>query len=275
MSEFNDPDLRNQLGRLSGPYPDDNAAFAAWQRRVGQARRRRTMAWTTGAALSLIVGTVAVAAVQDPAQHSVVPQKSSETSTQFSVTVASTVPATTDPSTTASTVPATTASTTLAPETTPTSAVVEALPPPEAAGDDGSGGQGGGSTNGRSTPTSAAKPSKSSTQSFDSPGGSIAVRVDGDELTLVATNPAAGFRARENDGSGRKIEVTFRSRDEEFELTVRLSDGVMKSTVVDKSDRHHDTVPDDTYGGGHGGGGGGGDGSSGSGGGDDDGGYGN
>ena len=41
MSEFHDPDLRQQLGRLSGPYPDDNAAFAAWQRRVGQARRRR------------------------------------------------------------------------------------------------------------------------------------------------------------------------------------------------------------------------------------------
>ena len=46
MSEFHDPDLRQQLGRLSGPYPDDNAAFAAWQRRVGQARRRRAMAWT-------------------------------------------------------------------------------------------------------------------------------------------------------------------------------------------------------------------------------------
>ena len=72
MSEFHDPDLRQQLGRLSGPYPDDNAAFAAWQRRVGQARRRRAMAWTTAAALSLIVGTVAVAALQSPTQHSIV-----------------------------------------------------------------------------------------------------------------------------------------------------------------------------------------------------------
>ena len=48
MSEFHDPELRQELGRLSGPYPDDNEAFAAWQRRVGQARRRRAVAWTTG-----------------------------------------------------------------------------------------------------------------------------------------------------------------------------------------------------------------------------------
>ena len=94
MSEFHDPDLRHELGRLSGPYPDDNAAFAAWERRVGQARRRRAMAWTTGAALSLIVGTVAVAALQSPTQHSVVPQKSSETSAELSVSVATTVPET-------------------------------------------------------------------------------------------------------------------------------------------------------------------------------------
>ena len=43
MSDFHDPDLRQELGRLSGPYPDDNAAFAAWQRRVGQVRRRRAV----------------------------------------------------------------------------------------------------------------------------------------------------------------------------------------------------------------------------------------
>ena len=60
---------------------------------------------------------------------------------------------------------------------------------------------------------------------------------DGEELTLVATNPAAGFRAKENDRSGRKVEVTFRSGDHEFEITVRLDDGVMEPRVVDKSER--------------------------------------
>src|SRR6185295_13284167 len=84
MSEFHDPDLRQELGRLSGPYPDDNVAFEAWQRRVGQVRRRRVMAWTTAAALSLVVGTVGVAALQSPGRHSLVPSKAGE-STEVSV----------------------------------------------------------------------------------------------------------------------------------------------------------------------------------------------
>src|SRR3954470_1325113 len=90
MSEFNDPELRQELGRLSGPYPDDNAAFAAWQRRVGQARRRRAVAWTSGAALSLVFVTVAVAAVQSPGRRSVIPADSPGTSISVSVTIATT-----------------------------------------------------------------------------------------------------------------------------------------------------------------------------------------
>ncbi len=259
MSEFHDPDLRHQLGRLSGPYPDDNVAFAAWQRRVGQARRRRAMAWTTGAAMSLIVGTVAVAAVQSPTRHTVVPQKSSETSAEFTVSVASTEPETTDPSTTESTMPETSAPTTLAPDTTPSSEVVETSMP-EVEGEAGSGSQGSGSNkghNGSPTPNP-----QSASQSFGSPGGSVTVRHDGDELTIVAINPAGGFRADENDHSGSKVEVTFRSGDQRFEITVRVSDGVMKPSVVDKSDNHEESAPDETSGGDRdrdGGGGGGGD----------------
>ena len=257
MSEFHDPDLRQQLGRLSGPYPDDNVAFAAWQRRVGQARRRRAMAWTSGAALSLIVGTVAVAALQSPTTHSTVPGKSSETSAEFTVSVASTEPDETDPATTESTTPETTAPTTLAPETTPSSEVVETSAP-EAAGGDGSGVQGGGTSNkGHSTPTSPPAAPAAGTQTFSSGGGSITVHNDGEKLTVVAITPAAGFHAKQNDRSGRKVEVTFKSGDQQFELTVRLSDGVMKSSVADKSDQHPDTVPDDTSDADHNGGGGG------------------
>jgi len=259
MSEFHDPDLRQQLGRLSGPYPDDNVAFAAWQRRVGQARRRRAMALTTGAALSLIVGTVAVAALQRPTTHSIVPGKSSETSVEFTISVASTEPEPeeTDPSTTESTVPETTAPNTVAPETTPSSEVVETSAP-EAAGDEGSGSQGGGGTNkGHSgTPTQPPVAPPTDTQTFSSGGGSITVRSDGNKLTVVAINPAPGFRGRQNDDSGRKVEVTFRSGDQQFEVTVRLSDGgVMKPSVVDKTEQQRDTVPDETSGGDHGGGG--------------------
>ena len=81
MSEFHDPELRQELGRLSGPYPDENAAFIAWQRRVGQVRRRRAVAMTTGAAMSLIVAVIAVAALQGAPRGAVVPaqQNASET----------------------------------------------------------------------------------------------------------------------------------------------------------------------------------------------------
>src|SRR3954470_8212859 len=109
MSEFNDPDLRQQLARLSGSYPDDNAAFAAWQRRVGQARRRRAVAWTTGAALSLLVGTVGVAALTTPGRHTLVPGKSADSSTD--VSSSSSTSEAEDSSTTESTEPETTEST--------------------------------------------------------------------------------------------------------------------------------------------------------------------
>ena len=131
MSEFHDPDLRDELGRLSGPYPDDNVAFAAWQRRVGQARRRRSVAWITGAAMALIVATVGVAALQKPTRHSLVPGKSAETSPLFTST-----PTTEkrESSTTESIAAVTSAPTTLAPVTTTSTApeVESSLPEPEA-----------------------------------------------------------------------------------------------------------------------------------------------
>src|SRR4029077_2516933 len=139
---------------------------------------------------------VAVSAMQNPTRHSIVPQKSSETSADFTISVASTEPEpeTTDPSTTASTIPDTTAATTLAPDTTPSSEVVDTSMPDEVAGD-GSGVPGGGGSSGRGGPTSATPTLPAGTQTFNSAGGSIIVHNDGDKLTLVAATPAAGFRA--------------------------------------------------------------------------------
>jgi hypothetical protein len=248
VSEFHDPDLRQQLARLSGPYPDDNAAFAAWQRRVGQARRRRAVAWTTGAALALVIGTVAVAALQSPDRKAIVPGKSSETSTQAIVSIATTTVA--ESSTTASTAPSTSASTTLAADTTPSTAAVE-IPVPETQVGDGGDAAGSPSNpppskSSSGSPTTLPAATRSTTKTFDSIGGSITVRRDGDELTIVETNPAPGFRADKNGRSGRRIEMTFKSSDHESDISVRLSDGVMKANVVEKSDsrdRDHDSVP--------------------------------
>jgi cytoskeletal protein RodZ len=254
MSEFHDPELRQQLGRLSGPYPDDNVAFAAWQRRVGQARRRRAMGWTAGAAMSLILGTVAFAAVQSPGRHTLVPGKSSETSSEFTLSV----PTTEDDesSSTESSEPETTAPTTPVIETTPSSEVEaeSSLPEPEAteaaADQPGTSTKNGHSGSGTSVPATG---SQAATQTFFGAGGSITVRQDGDRLTVVAANPSNGFHANEDKQSGSRIQVTFKSDNHQTQISVKLSDGAMKPNVDERGDTHQDSGPVTTSGDGHGG----------------------
>ena len=244
MSEFHDPDLRNQLGQLSGPYPDDNEAFAAWQRRVGQARRRRAVAWTTGAALSLLFGTVAVAALNSPGHNTLVPGKadddsivdvsiSTTTEAEDSSTVESTEPSTTD-STVVDTTPVTEAVDTTVPETEVEVTIVA--------------GDGGGSNSGPSkqhgTPTSAAPGPAVASKIFSSTGGSITVSQNGDQLTITVVTPAAGFRAEVDQRSGRHVEVTFKSNDNESQISVRVINGTMQPEVSDKNRKHDNTVPD-------------------------------
>lgn len=238
MSEFHDPELRQQLGRLSGPYPDANEAHAAWQRRVGQVRRRRAVAWTSGAALSLVMATVGVAALQSPGRHSVVPGKSSETSVSVTPSIATTEA---DESTVEATVPETTAPTTEVQVIPGTEPVLETAPPETEA----TVAEGPGPSKNHGSPTSAPQ-APAGTQTFASIGGSITVRIDGDKLKLVAVHPAAGFEEHESDDSDRKIGVTFTSSNHRSQITVRLSDGVMKPTVTEESGSHEESVPQDS-----------------------------
>jgi hypothetical protein len=254
MSEFYDPDLRQELGRLSGPYPDDNIAFAAWQRRVGQVRRRRIMAWTTAAALSLVVGTVGVAALQAPGRHSLVPSKAGETSTEVSARVVTTAHVA---STTESTEPEISEVATLAPETTASAAAVEPSVPETEAPASGNQSTGGATSKGPATqPQTGSQPA---TKTFSGTGGSITVRRDGDQLTVVSTTPAAGFHAEQDEHSGSRVEVTFKSDHHETQIIVKLENGVMNPNVSEQPDNnsdHHDTtVPRDSSGGDHGDGG--------------------
>lgn len=246
MSEFHDPELRQQLGRLSGPYPDDNVAFAAWQRRVGQARRRRAVAWTTGAALSLVLATVGFAAMQSPGRHTVVPGgRSSETSVSVTPSIATTEAD--DSTTIASTHPETSAPTS-ALDTTPSTEVELETSLPETGGDPAAGSQGDGSKNhGGSTSTPAA-PSSAATQTFNSAGGSITVHLDGDKLTIEAINPAPGFDKHKSDDGDHKVGVVFTNGTRRIELTVTISNGVMKSSITEGADTHEDSVPNDTSG---------------------------
>ena len=251
MSEFHDPELRQQLGRLSGPYPDDNVAYAAFQRRVGQARRRRAVAWTTGAAMSLVMATVAVAAVQSPGQRGVVPGKSSETSAEVSSTVATTEAD--ESSTTESTVATTMAPAIVAPETPPSSEAVESSTPEAEPTEGATGTQPSGSRNrgGPATTPAPAVTPQAATKTVNSLGGSITVRQDGNKLEIVAFNAAGGFEAHETDHSGRHVAMTFTSSTHRSEITVRVSDGVIKPDVTEK-DSHEESFPHDTSGGDHG-----------------------
>jgi hypothetical protein len=244
MSEFHDPDLRNQLGQISGPYPDDNEAFAAWQRRVGQARRRRAVAWTTGAALSLLFGTVAVAALHSPGHNTLVPGKADDDSS-VDVSISSTTEAE-DSSTVESTEPDAIDSVVV--DTTPVTEVVETSVPETEVEATIVAGDGGGSNSGPSkqhgTPTSAAPTPATAPKTFSSAGGSITVAQNGEQLTIVAINPASGFHAEEDQHSGRRVEVTFKSNDNESQISVRVVNGTMQSEVSDKGNKHDNTVPD-------------------------------
>ena len=252
MTEFHDPELRQELGRLSGPYPDDNVAFSAWQRRVGQVRRRRAMVWTTAAALSLVVSAVGAAALQSPARHSLVPSKAGEPSTEVAVRIATTEEAS---STTESTSPEASEVTALASDTTAdTEAIESSVPETEAPA---AGGQPASGTSTKAHSPSAPSPvgAQSATHTFASIGGSITVHQDGEQLTLGSTNPAAGFHAEVDERSGARVEVTFKSDNHESQITVQLENAVMKSNVVEKSDiksdNHDATVPADPSGGDH------------------------
>jgi hypothetical protein len=252
MSELNDPDLRQELGRLAGPYPDDNVAFAAWQQRVVHVRRRRVVAWTTAAALSLVVGTVGVSALQSPGRHSLVPSKAGESSTEVSISTTADASLTTE-----STEPDTSEVTSLATDTTPNTEAVESSAPetdPASAEPP----DGGTSTGLVSSSQPSIRP-HSATHTFSAIGGSITVRQDGDRLTVVAINPAAGFRVDRYEHSDARVEVRFRSDNHESQITVKLEEGVMKHYISESSDNHDggsDTsVAGDSSGGDHGDGG--------------------
>ena len=244
MSEFHDPDLRQELGRLSGPYPDDNVAFAAWQRRVGHARRRRVVAWASGAALSLLVATVGAAALQSPGRHTLVPGESAEISDDPTSSVATSESE--DSSSTELTRPETSVPTTSAPETT-AGAVETSVPEVETEATEAAGDQPDNTVKKPVNPATA-----SATKQIISVCGSITVRRDGDQLSVIAAIPTAGCHADEIPHPGDSLRVTFKSSDHQSEINVRLVDGAIRSSVSEETDGHDSIVPDGTDGG-HGG----------------------
>jgi hypothetical protein len=229
--------------------------------------------WTTAAALSLIMATVGVAALQNPGRHSVVPQKSSETSADLTV-IAPTTEAD-DSSTTTSTAPATTAPApaTVAPVTLPSSeAGPESSMPDTSAGGTGAGAPATASSpkgSGKASPTTNAPQSpptqqnppaptappapQTATKIVNSVGGRITIHQYGDLLTVTAIHPASGFHANETSHSGHGVGVIFLSANHQSEITATVSHGSIQPQVTEKTDSHGGTVPDTSPGGDQGG----------------------
>ena len=260
MSEFHDPELRQELGRLSGPYPDDNAAFAAWQRRVGQVRRRRAVAWTTGGSTVADRGRGRRRGVQGPGRHTLVPGKdAAESTVQAPSTVATThAKSSTTESTTAST---TASSTTEAPDTTVGSGIApDTSVPDEHLGTDpeatttatthkGSGSKG---TSTSAAPTSATP----TTDGHHSHGSKTTVLIrrrirHGRSSTRAISASTTSTQPTTSTGTRPMTPIIAsssrsRRRATAPTITVWLEDGNVKSYVDEKTETHGDS-----YGGGN------------------------
>jgi hypothetical protein len=189
--------------------------------------------------------------LQSPGRHSVVPSKAAETSTEVSVATIEHVASTTE-----SARPEISPATTLPVDTTP---VVEAVEPSVAETEAPASGQQPTATPSSKGPaTQPTSGSQSASHTFHSIGGSITVRRDGDRLTVVTENPAAGFHADHDEDSGSQVDVTFKSDNHESKIVVKLEDGVMKPDISENPDAHsenHETTVPDSSGGHHGDGG--------------------
>lgn len=234
MSEFDDPTLKNQLGTLSGPFPDDNVAFAQFQSRASAAtRRRRAIVMGAGAcACLLVIGGFLVGSRPGgpslgPADRSDAP----ETGLVTTISVApssSSSPTSTSPnqSTTSSMADQTEAVTTMNPGQSPPNQQPSQPPAPNTDLPD------------TDEPPDSSVPDSdddsqapSVTQRFAGVGGSITVRQTGNSLTLIGIDLAQGFEDDTVDDGWDRIEVRLISDTHETRIRVDLVNGHMQVRV--------------------------------------------
>ncbi len=226
MNDFDDPRLRQQLGRLSGAFPDENVALVAVRGKARRARRRRAAILSGSTAVGALVLGVAAFAAQPESAPLLRPSSSSATGTTEVVGLTPT----SAPTTTTIAPTTTVDESTTIPPTTTTEVTVTVAPTAPAAPEQpvGSGSAtGSGSGQHGSTPTSV--PSTNvpfGPRTFSGQGGSVTVRRQGDRVIVVSADPAGGFDAAVVDGSGRRVEVRFTSGDGHVtRIRVSLEDG--------------------------------------------------
>ena len=200
MSEFDDPQMERLLGRASGAYPDVNTAYSRVQGRVRVIRRRRAVVATTAACVLLAGGAMFAAGRGTTDRANLQPADSSTIldTTLPESTVVSTVP-TTDDSTGSNDASSTTAH--------------------------GAGGTGVTSTTQPGATTTA--PAAPVITQYVSIGGSITVKLQNGALSLVSTNPTAGFEIDSSTSRADRVEVRFRSNDHDSRIRIDLVGGAM------------------------------------------------
>jgi hypothetical protein len=66
--------------------------------------------------------------------------------------------------------------------------------------------------------------------------GAVVVSVEGNSLRLLAATPTAGWRVEVEQGSGREVEVDFRSRTKRVQVTLEIEDGQVREQVRVRDD---------------------------------------
>jgi hypothetical protein len=224
MSEFDDPELGEALRRAAGGPVDEQAAFERVATAAVRARRRRRAAVAGGWVAATILAVGGVVALTGGDDERIAPATVPETAEL--PTVATTVPpSSAPPMTTAPTMttapPMTRPATTAVPTTTTTETEPTTTEPATTAPT---------TTEPVTTaPTSEATPD---TQTFPSPGGSIAVRLEYGELALAGTPaPAAGYSYRIEDDRADRVRVRFCGAEDSYRITVTIAGGEMVPEV--------------------------------------------
>ena len=258
MSEFEDRELAERLGRASGAFPDENAAYATVWRGVRRAKRRRALAAGTMAVAAIVAaGFVGVALRGGEGTSRLTTTPPTASSAEPSTTPATSTSTTTSSTTsTSSTTTSTSTTTTTAPSTLPpndppptidtTPVVVDTAPaaeatvrptattgrkrstttaPPFAAPDP--------TPPPETTPTATTPAAQITVQTFAGQGGTIDVRSDGTSLTILGTDPADQYSAEIADATGRRVEVRMSSRRHRTTIRVDLRSGQMVPTVTE------------------------------------------
>jgi hypothetical protein len=233
-NEFDDPELERMLGRLSGAYPDTNVAYQAVHGRVRQVKRRRAFVAGT-AACAMLFGVAAVAAQGVGPSQTVSPAAPADTSV---VVTASSTPVATDAPTTSAT-DTSMVGTTL--DTTP-GTIVDTTAPEQGGGTASStpGGTAAPTTSAVSSTTEATSPGNPTTtvtlplgeHTWTSDGGSITVVNDNGVLTLVSSDPAAGFQEVRSDASSDRIRVEFSDGSTTWRIEIRTDGGKARAEIT-------------------------------------------